>query len=244
MVLRSMINIILFVVMFIIFIMICSASPPEIKQPLIITPEPISISPSNVRLQPLNNNTILIQPSQVEVRENPIVQRLFSPTSSIVSSIQDINVEYPENKYSFEEAGRKFGSIGEKLCCKILEEYLKRKTILHLRPNFLKNPRTNRNLEIDIYDPITKIAIEYNGAQHYKYVPSMGSDLNYQQWKDNLKYDLCTKEGIFLIVVPYWIDTLNENGKYVRLNQEEREKRLYSFIVPYLDLIFQNITGK
>lgn len=237
--LRSVINIILFVVMSIILMIIFTANPQQVIDESL--PEPVFLSPSNVRV---DNNVILLTPGQIEIKHNPITQRLSSPTSSVVSSLIDVNVEYPEMKYHFDEANRKFGSIGEKLCCKILEEYIKRKTILHLRPNFLKNPKTNRNLEIDIYDPISKIAIEYNGAQHYKYIPTMGNDYNYQQWKDNLKYELCTKEGIFLIVVPYWIDTLNENGKYVRLTQDERERRLRLYIIPYLDLIFQNINEK
>jgi len=36
-----------------------------------------------------------------------------------------------------------------------------------IRPNWLKNPKTGHNLEIDIYFPKSKIAIEYNGIQHY-----------------------------------------------------------------------------
>ena len=44
-----------------------------------------------------------------------------------------------ENEYIFDE-NRKFGSIGEKYSCKILEEYLGKKIKTNYRPNFLKNP--------------------------------------------------------------------------------------------------------
>ena len=148
----------------------------------------------------------------------------------------------------FYEINRKFSSIGEKLCCKIFEEYLQRKVVLHLRPNFLKNPLTKRNLELDIYDPITKIAIEYNGAQHYKHVPTMENDLNYQKYRDDLKVSLCVKEGVSLIVVKYTVDTTryDKNGvlKNARLSEEEREYKLRKYIEPELDKIFEKLKIK
>lgn len=50
---------------------------------------------------------------------------------------------------------------------RILSELLQEKAIINYRPDWLKNPKTNYNLEIDIYFVKSKIAVEYNGRQHY-----------------------------------------------------------------------------
>lgn len=261
--LKSLVNLIIFITLVIFIMIIFSSTPQYFNTPLQHSPQnneiifnyenrmkPILITPSHVNLiTPINKATAEYIP---DVIKNNIIIRRESPNGSVVeSSVFDINIEYPEGKiksknkaYIFDEAGRKFGSIGEKLCCKILEEYIQRKVILHYRPNFLKNPKTKRNLELDMYDPVTKVAIEYNGAQHYKYVDAFDNDVNNQQYRDKLKLELCNKEGVYLIVVPYTIDTMtyDKNGelKYAKFNEEQREYKLLSFIKPHLDKIFEN----
>lgn len=77
-----------------------------------------------------------------------------------------------------------------------------------VRPDWLKNPITGRNLELDGYCEDLGIAFEYNGIQHYKYTPRFHakySDLEYQVYKDRLKHLLCSHRGIFLIVIPYTV---------------------------------------
>lgn len=39
------------------------------------------------------------------------------------------------------------------------------------RPDWLKNPHTGRNMELDCYNEKLGIAVEYNGRQHYEYSP-------------------------------------------------------------------------
>jgi hypothetical protein len=158
-----------------------------------------------------------------------------------MKEVNGLSVEKIEDKFVFNE-NRKFGSIGEKLSCKILEEFLKREVILHLRPNFLKNPDTKRNLEIDMYDPHLKLGLEYNGKQHYSDVPffhNSSSDFNKQKFRDELKIKLCEKEGITLIIIPYTIDstTIDKNGKIkqIKRSEEDRELRLKNFILPKLE---------
>ena len=60
------------------------------------------------------------------------------------------------------------------------------------RPNWLKNERTGHNLELDFYiaKPIM-IGIEYQGYQHFK--ETNYKNLDYQQYKDNLKQILARK---------------------------------------------------
>ena len=63
-------------------------------------------------------------------------------------------------------------SKGEKECRKVLEN-LFNKPFSKSRPDFLRNPVTggNFNLELDCYNQELSLAVEYNGIQHYKYVP-------------------------------------------------------------------------
>lgn len=99
-------------------------------------------------------------------------------------------------------------SKGETECRHILEQTFKKK-FDKIRPNFLKNPVTkNFNLELDCYNDDLKLALEYNGAQHYKYTPyfhkNKESFLN-QQYRDELKRRMCEDNGITLIEVPYTV---------------------------------------
>ena len=144
-----------------------------------------------------------------------------------------------DHNYCFQDKGRKFGSISEKITCKVFEEFLGREVLNNIRPDFLKNPKTKRNLELDMYDPITKIAVEYNGAQHYQNVAAFGNNFKDQQERDILKRKLCEENGIVLIVVPYTIDSgiPDDKGgyKYISRTIQEKEKRIYNFLVPLLE---------
>lgn len=76
------------------------------------------------------------------------------------------------------------------------------------RPDFLKNPQTNRNLELDCYNSSLKLALEYNGKQHYKFPNKFHNSVeafNAQIARDELKKTLCDNHGVTLIIVPYTI---------------------------------------
>lgn len=181
--------------------------------------------------------------------DRPIIA--FSPTHTIRESvISDVIVGNFENeitrvetkKYNFSVGNRHFGSLGEELCCKIFEEYLEREVLSNTRPHFMKNPKTGRNLELDLYDQYTSVAIEYNGSQHEQYDPKFHKseqDFIDQQERDKLKLALCKKNGIKLIVVPYTIDCgykdINGKWHYVSRNRGTREKKLRAYIEPFLD---------
>lgn len=181
--------------------------------------------------------------------DRPII--VYSPTQTnreslisdaIVGNFETEMTFVETNRYKYSPNDRHFGSLGEELCCKIFEEYLEREVLNNTRPNFLKNPKTGRNLELDLYDQQTAIAIEYNGSQHENYEPKFHKseqDFIDQQYRDRIKCDLCKKNGIKLIVVPYTIDCgykdINGNWHYVSRNRIIREKKLKSYIIPFLD---------
>lgn len=104
-----------------------------------------------------------------------------------------------------------FVSKGEQKC----RNYLEKRFKLHFnntRPNFLVNPITKEKLELDCYNPKLKLAVEYNGIQHYRYTPKFHKNyaifLN-QRYRDYIKKQLCKKYNIKLIIVPYWIKDID-----------------------------------
>ena len=106
-------------------------------------------------------------------------------------------------------APQKKDSTGETICRKYLEKRFKR-SFQKARPNFLRNPVTGGdfNLELDCFNPELRLALEYNGAQHYKYIPYFHKNkeafLN-QKYRDEMKRTKCKENGIHLIEVPYTV---------------------------------------
>jgi hypothetical protein len=77
-----------------------------------------------------------------------------------------------------------------------------------IRPSFLKSPMTKKNLELDCYNEDLRIALEYNGQQHYTYTPHFNrSKKNFysQVHRDDWKRKRCRELGIRLIEIPYWV---------------------------------------
>lgn len=98
-------------------------------------------------------------------------------------------------------------SKGEVECRRVLQ-HIFNKSFDKARPDFLNNPVTggSYNLELDCYDNDLKIAVEYNGRQHYEYVPffhKSKDQLTMQKYRDDMKRRMCKDEGILLIEVPY-----------------------------------------
>ena len=91
-------------------------------------------------------------------------------------------------------------SMGEALCRSYVL-ILTGKLCDNVRPKWLVNPKTNRTLELDIYDEEKKYAIEVNGKHHYKSTEKE----NDQIWRDSVKHHVCKTKGIKLIDVPYCI---------------------------------------
>jgi hypothetical protein len=75
-----------------------------------------------------------------------------------------------------------------------------------VRPDFLKNPETGRNLELDCYNEDLKIAVEYSGITHYQYPNWTGQ--SFEEFiqgirRDMFKVEACDRNGVYLITVPY-----------------------------------------
>lgn len=101
--------------------------------------------------------------------------------------------------------------------CRIIFERLFNVSFQKCRPDFLKNPLTSKNLELDGFAPniptsIGKgIAFEFNGSQHYFYTPKYHrsvEDFEDQLYRDKLKKELCEKAKVTLITIPYNVEDL------------------------------------
>jgi|694.fasta_scaffold16319_6 hypothetical protein len=100
-------------------------------------------------------------------------------------------------------------SKGEIECRRVLENIFKR-SFNKARPDFLRNEVTgnNFNLELDCFNQELKLAVEYNGIQHYKFTPYFHKSNEHflnQKYRDYMKRNLCKDAGITLIEVPYTI---------------------------------------
>lgn len=100
-------------------------------------------------------------------------------------------------------------SRGELECRRVLENIFKT-PFSKSRPDFLRNPVTGNvhNCELDCYNAELKLAVEYNGQQHYRYVPHFhrNKDAFYnQKYRDQWKRRVCEDNGITLIEVPYTV---------------------------------------
>ena len=104
-------------------------------------------------------------------------------------------------------------SRSEKLCRKIIEELTQEK-FPSVRPDFLKHYKTGFNLELDGYCEKLQMAFEYHGIQHYKYIKFMHKNKNnnfeIRKERDKLKIELCIKNNIKLIIIPYCYDFTDE----------------------------------
>ena len=111
-----------------------------------------------------------------------------------------------------------FISKGEKLCKQALEE-IYGKPFYCVRPDFLKNPETGRNLELDLFNAELGIGCEYDGKQHFQYPNSYHK--TYEDFintvrRDQFKVDTCDANGVYLITVPYNVPlTLEAIKKYI-----------------------------
>ena len=85
--------------------------------------------------------------------------------------------------------------------------------------NWLVNPETNRKLELDIYSPELRLAIEVQGKQHdelcyfNKYDPI---ELENIQKKDELKVKECEANNVKLLVIALHLVNMEEMPEYCK----------------------------
>ena len=148
-------------------------------------------------------------------------------------------------------------SKGEDLVAEALQNILQSPIKRNIRPNFLRNPETGKNMEIDCFNEDYAVAVEYNGIQHYKF-PSVfyknKEDFYAQVYRDRLKRKLCDENNIYLISIPYWVDMFGTednhfhddkegitNNKIAFVSREVRYQRIYDYLYKKLSEYFEII---
>ena len=127
--------------------------------------------------------------------ENYAVKILKKCCECKLGNIEKFNYVKPKNKW-----------ISEELLYKTIKKiYNKYNVIYQYRPPFLKSD-IGGQLSYDIFIEKLRIAIEYQGAQHFKPVEYFGGEKAFIQTKkrDTQKKILSKKNGIKLIYINYW----------------------------------------
>jgi len=110
-------------------------------------------------------------------------------------------------------------SLGERVCREQLQ-IIFNKDFPKVKPNWLLNNRGNK-MELDGYCKELKLAFEYNGHQHYiKTTRIKNYNLDQRKKDDELKEELCKRNGVTLIIIPYLIS--NENKQKYIINECKR----------------------
>ena len=113
-------------------------------------------------------------------------------------------------------------SKGEEKIRKLLEEYgyvYKKTFFVEKSFRFLKD---RGHLRFDFYIPDKKIAIEYQGKQHYQVVDKWGGEegLKLRQKHDQMKRDYCLKNNITLIEINYRENIKEKLNEVFRVKEE------------------------
>ena len=102
----------------------------------------------------------------------------------------------------------KFSTISQigQYCMYLFSSKLNSECILEHTFDWLINPLTNSKMRLDGYFDEYKLAIEYDGIQHYEYTPQLNKTYNdflNRQKRDKIKDQLCKENGITLIRIRY-----------------------------------------
>jgi hypothetical protein len=92
----------------------------------------------------------------------------------------------------------------ESACKKILERLFPGREFRKVRHRDFINPTTGRRLELDLYNAELRLALEYNGPQHYYRVDHWQTEQQFEEQKtrDLIKENYCQIYDIKLIIVP------------------------------------------
>lgn len=101
--------------------------------------------------------------------------------------------------------GNATSGSGEERCRRFLQR-MSGLQFKRVRPSWLRNPRTGRALELDMFvaDP-RPVAFEFDGAQHDRYTPfyhGTVQEFEDAQERDRVKDELCRQAGVELIRIP------------------------------------------
>ena len=94
--------------------------------------------------------------------------------------------------------------VREKLVRRILATMF-HEPFASFKPDWLRNPKTNRRLEIDCFSERLKLCVEVDGIHHHdsrSHYHKSHDEFLRLRWRDQLKTRLCAEHGYRLVRVP------------------------------------------
>lgn len=85
-----------------------------------------------------------------------------------------------------------------------IQAWLEKNKINFIQQKALDAEKITRRQKFDFFLPDYNLAIEYNGEQHYIDKKDRFDSLEKTQQRDRQKQNYCLKEGIELLIIPYW----------------------------------------
>lgn len=133
------------------------------------------------------------------IDDTPALPSQFLPPQFLPS--QGLNV-IPKGPSKMD---KRLPSRGERICCQTMER-IYGMPFKSTWPSWLRNPETGAGMELDCFNDDLKIAVEYNGSQHYQW-PNF-TNQSYEEFmnqvrRDDLKKRICDRNGVYLITVPH-----------------------------------------
>ena len=97
---------------------------------------------------------------------------------------------------------------------------LDRHNIKYKEQKKLDKCKYKKHLPFDFYLPEYNVVIECQGKQHFEPIAFWGGQAKflYRNICDMIKYNYCKREGITLIEIPYWDNTLQKIEKHILSN--------------------------
>jgi len=126
-------------------------------------------------------------------------------------------------------------TIGENICRYVLEKIFKT-SFNKSRPDWLSTKRGK--LELDGYSEKLKIAFEYQGEQHYNPIKFYGGEkdnFKKQLERDKIKSYRCKKNGVKLLVFPFFKKMLN-NEVIKTISQELKRNNINNHVLNSVDI--------
>lgn len=125
----------------------------------------------------------------------------------------------------------------EPFCRSVIEDYYKKP--FNKVSSAVKNPKTNRYLELDGYNQDLRVAFEYQGEQHYKYpnyFHRSKKEFDDQLWRDHVKLEGCKVAGIILIIIPYTIEyeSYKDNKGIIHLGKKRTLNEVKEILLKHL----------
>lgn len=127
--------------------------------------------------------------------------------------------------------------ISERICRKYFETIFDR-LFSKSKPQWLINGKGHR-MELDGYCNELGLAFEYQGVQHYIDNPYFSTILVDRQNSDKLKLELCKENNVYLVIVPYFIET-DKMEQYIISQCEDFDKYIVNRNISYEKLDIYN----